>query len=102
MAAAEGEAWVNKQWGDGQGDTVGSCRVSCKGQGVAGQGWMGRVGRVKALTRVAVEERGGVCSRLSTLFHRKSTVTLLWDSMTVFSTTVEPKRLYSAAPRVTT
>lgn len=52
------------------------------------------------LTSVAEEDRGGMSSILSTWLHLKSTVTLLCDSMTVFSTTVEPNKLNLALPLI--
>lgn len=53
------------------------------------------------LTSVAVEDRGGVSRIASTWLHLKSTVTLLCDSIRVFSTTVEPNKLNLALPLIT-
>lgn len=53
------------------------------------------------LTSVAVEDRGGVSRILSTWLHLKSTVTELWVSIMVFSTTVEPNKLNLALPLIT-
>lgn len=51
-------------------------------------------------TIVAEEDRGGVSRMASTWLHLKSTVTLLWDSIVVFSTTAEPNKVNRALPLI--